>query len=179
MSSAFQRTGALGLLLCSLGCSPDGSSECSPTDLRCGKSITDGIKATIRRDELFSRYGGEEFTVVLPETDTPGAVQFAERLRGLIADTLFEYDGERFPVTISLGVATTATDSPARSCAPRRTAPYAVKTAHPRIAEASKGRSSGKGATPVTGITAYSASPPIEYIQTFEPSGRRRRVSSS
>jgi hypothetical protein len=76
-------------------------------------------------------------------------------------------------------VATTATDSPARRSAPLRTAPYAVKMAQPRIAASSNGTSSGSGATPVWGMTAYSASPPIEYIQTGDPSGRRRRVSPS
>ncbi len=68
------------------------------------------IKTSIRRDELFARYGGEEFTVVLPETTTAGAVRFAERLRVLIAEQEFDYEGERFNVTISLGVATTRGD---------------------------------------------------------------------
>ncbi len=68
------------------------------------------IHTSIRRDELFARYGGEEFTVVLPETDTAGAQHFAERLRRLVADEQFDYEGEQFTVTISLGIATTQGD---------------------------------------------------------------------
>ena len=65
------------------------------------------IKKTVRRDELFARFGGEEFVVVLPETDNKGAVKFAERLRTLVAVTPFTFAGEHFSVTVSLGVATT------------------------------------------------------------------------
>ncbi|MGF1578924.1 MAG: GGDEF domain-containing protein [Gemmataceae bacterium] len=68
------------------------------------------IHTSIRRDELFARYGGEEFTVVLPETDTAGAQHFAERLRRLVADEQFDYEGEQFTVTISLVIATTQGD---------------------------------------------------------------------
>ena len=65
------------------------------------------IKSNVRLDELFARYGGEEFAVVLPETTNEGAVQLAERLRLTIADQPFQFEGEAFSVTISLGVATT------------------------------------------------------------------------
>ena len=60
----------------------------------------------IRREELLARYGGEEFAAVLPETDHAGAMIFGEQIRRLVADEPFEYEGDRFPVTISVGVAT-------------------------------------------------------------------------
>ena len=56
-----------------------------------------------------ARYGGEEFVVALPETDTEGAVEVAERIRGRIAAErirMVDGDGE-LKVTASLGVATT------------------------------------------------------------------------
>jgi diguanylate cyclase (GGDEF)-like protein len=65
------------------------------------------IKPEIRQDELFARYGGEEFAVVLPETTNDCAVQFAERLRRLVADEPFHFDRTSYHVTISLGTATT------------------------------------------------------------------------
>jgi two-component system cell cycle response regulator len=74
------------------------------------RELSARIKATIRRDELFARFGGEEFTIVLPETPRDGAIQVAERVRLLIADQPFAFDGELFDVTISLGVATTMGD---------------------------------------------------------------------
>jgi diguanylate cyclase (GGDEF)-like protein len=60
----------------------------------------------VRREQLFARYGGEEFAVVLPETDFQTARVFGEHLRQIVADTAFEYEGESFPVTVSVGVAT-------------------------------------------------------------------------
>jgi diguanylate cyclase (GGDEF)-like protein len=59
----------------------------------------------VRREELLARYGGEEFAAVLPETDLTGARTFGEQVRRLVADQPFEYEGDKFPVTVSVGVA--------------------------------------------------------------------------
>src|SRR5271169_2634047 len=58
----------------------------------------------VRREELLARYGGEEFAAVLPETDITGARTFGEQIRRLIADQPFEYEGDTFVVTVSVGV---------------------------------------------------------------------------
>ena len=62
----------------------------------------------ISRDlDVPGRMGGEEFAVLLPETDTEGARVVADRLRLEIAQCLHEpEDAEAFRVTASLGVAT-------------------------------------------------------------------------
>ena len=60
----------------------------------------------IRREELLARYGGEEFAAVLPETDNNGARIFAEQIRRMVCDEPFEYEGDKFQVTISVGVTT-------------------------------------------------------------------------
>jgi diguanylate cyclase (GGDEF)-like protein len=70
------------------------------------KEMARRLLARIRREELMARYGGEEFATVLPETDHPGAMIFGEQLRALVADEPFEYEGDTFTVTISVGVAT-------------------------------------------------------------------------
>jgi diguanylate cyclase (GGDEF)-like protein len=70
------------------------------------KEMARRLLGRIRREELLARYGGEEFAAVLPETDHPGAMTFGEQIRRLVADELFEYEGDRFQVTISVGVAT-------------------------------------------------------------------------
>ncbi len=63
-------------------------------------------------DPLFARDGGEEFGLLLPETDERGAYIVAERLRKTIEGHEFIYDGQRIPVTVSLGIAATRdTDS--------------------------------------------------------------------
>lgn len=59
----------------------------------------------VRETDFAGRYGGEEFVVLLPNTDTEGAVQFAERLRNAIARLRVDHQDEPLTVTISLGVA--------------------------------------------------------------------------
>ena len=62
------------------------------------------VQERIRRDEVFARYGGEEFAIVLPETPLEGAVALAENLRAEgRRSTRFVFQGERIPVTISVG----------------------------------------------------------------------------
>ncbi len=59
------------------------------------------IRCTLRTTDVFGRVGGEEFAVVLPDTDIKGALWVAERLRSAVEADQFE-DNPRF--TISLGV---------------------------------------------------------------------------
>jgi diguanylate cyclase (GGDEF)-like protein/PAS domain S-box-containing protein len=59
----------------------------------------------LRRVDLFGRLGGEEFGILLPGTDGAGALQFAERFRGHVADTPVESGKGIIPFTISIGVA--------------------------------------------------------------------------
>ncbi len=63
------------------------------------------VQARIRRDEVFARYGGEEFVIVLPETPIDGATALAENLRGRVAEHGFTFQGEKIPVTVSIGCA--------------------------------------------------------------------------
>jgi diguanylate cyclase (GGDEF)-like protein len=69
------------------------------------RELSRRLLGRVRREELLARYGGEEFAAVLPETDLTGARTFAEQIRRLIAEHAFEYEGDTFPVTISVGVA--------------------------------------------------------------------------
>ena len=64
------------------------------------------VMTTIRGSDKLFRYGGDEFCVVLPETDAVGAYELAERLRQTIAAKPFELEGGReSSLTASLGVA--------------------------------------------------------------------------
>jgi diguanylate cyclase (GGDEF)-like protein len=58
-----------------------------------------------RTADVVCRYGGEEFCVLLPETDEKGAADWAERVRKAIADTGIPANGRSFHVTASIGVA--------------------------------------------------------------------------
>jgi two-component system cell cycle response regulator len=66
---------------------------------------------SVRSVDLVARWGGEEFVVVMPETDLAVAVAVAERLRAAVAREEFTIrgDGRNLPVTISIGV-TAATE---------------------------------------------------------------------
>ena len=69
------------------------------------------VKSSVRKEELFARYGGEEFAIVLPETDREGGLVVAERIRGQVEAHGFEYEDRTYPVTISVGLATTSGDA--------------------------------------------------------------------
>jgi len=74
------------------------------------------IKKSIRGIDLACRYGGEEFVVVMPETDLAVATMVAERLRRRIASEPFpiQQGARSIEVTISIGIAGLGgTDSPA------------------------------------------------------------------
>jgi two-component system cell cycle response regulator len=66
------------------------------------------IKKSIRGIDLACRYGGEEFVIVMPETDLHVAGMVAERLRRSIAGESFAISKgtKRIDVTISIGLAT-------------------------------------------------------------------------
>ncbi len=64
------------------------------------------IMNVLRRGDVSGRYGGEELVFLLRETPLQGAKIFAERLRELVANHHFFYEGKKITVTLSLGIAT-------------------------------------------------------------------------
>ncbi len=63
------------------------------------------LKKRVRTNDIVARVGGEEFAVILPEAGKPGGVALAEKIRKLVEDEPFSYNGVAIPVTVSLGVA--------------------------------------------------------------------------
>lgn len=64
------------------------------------------IKGAIREVDTLARYGGEEFVLILPETDTAGAEQAADKLCELVRQRRFGHtDEETLKLTVSIGVA--------------------------------------------------------------------------
>ncbi|UVM70096.1 MULTISPECIES: sensor domain-containing diguanylate cyclase [Pseudomonas] len=63
------------------------------------------LREHARESDVPGRYGGEEFGVVLSDTDQAGARIFAERLRQAVEALLVQYNGQDIRFTISLGVA--------------------------------------------------------------------------
>ncbi len=69
------------------------------------KGIAQICLQKVRDIDVLSRYGGEEFTALLPHTNLPGAVLVAERLRLAVEQTPIPTDRGPLSITISLGVA--------------------------------------------------------------------------
>lgn len=70
------------------------------------KDVAERIMLSIRDNDLAFRYGGEEFTVILPSTDSGGAKHVAERIREDIANHVFEDGTSNLKITVSIGVST-------------------------------------------------------------------------
>ncbi len=68
------------------------------------QSLAAVCNASLRSVDLFARLGGEEFVVLLPETDRLGAMEVAEKLRNTIAVTPIVCDDQQFNITASFGV---------------------------------------------------------------------------
>jgi diguanylate cyclase (GGDEF)-like protein len=66
------------------------------------------ISSQIRMGDIFGRFGGEEFLVILPETPGEGAALFVERVRKSIEEHAFGNGKEEINLTISIGLATLA-----------------------------------------------------------------------
>jgi diguanylate cyclase (GGDEF)-like protein len=74
------------------------------------KGVARALQREARATDLVARYGGEEFAIVMPETDAPGALVIAERIREKVRALAFQTELGRLQVTLSLGVATCPDD---------------------------------------------------------------------
>ena len=68
------------------------------------KEVAKLLKEQIRELDKLSRWGGEEFFIVLPETNLVGAVNVAEKMRESIESYSFEFGGETLKISMSFGV---------------------------------------------------------------------------
>ena len=73
------------------------------------KNIADTLINTVRSMDIVARYGGDEFMVILPETDEPLAIDIAERVRSALAVHVDRATGDEGPgphvLTTSIGIA--------------------------------------------------------------------------
>ncbi|MDR7284966.1 diguanylate cyclase (GGDEF)-like protein [Pseudomonas corrugata] len=68
------------------------------------KFLAQLLTETVRQEDLVARLGGEEFLIVLPDTDLAGAQQMANRLVQTLGSSTLVYAGNRIGVTCSMGV---------------------------------------------------------------------------
>ena len=69
------------------------------------RTVGSALKRLVRRSELPARYGGDEFAVIVPQTNPSRLKHLAERLRRAIKALVVELDGEELGVTVSVGAA--------------------------------------------------------------------------
>ncbi len=70
------------------------------------------LKANVRGIDLACRYGGEEFVVIMPETDVAFAYAVAERLRQNVADVPFAISSGGGPLTVTVSIGVTSIERP-------------------------------------------------------------------
>jgi len=68
------------------------------------------LRRRVRREELFARYAGDEFVVVLPESPLDEAVKFADRLLKRVAETEFVFEAQTISISVSIGAAELSAD---------------------------------------------------------------------
>jgi diguanylate cyclase len=78
------------------------------------KTVADRIGKTVRETDVVSRYGGEEFAILLPGTDLEGAVVIAEKIRTRIEKQAFPHSNLAVGVTVSIGVAAGRAHNPVK-----------------------------------------------------------------
>ena len=66
--------------------------------------VVNAVQETVRPMDLFGRFGGEEFLILLPDTSRAIALEVAERVRKKVEDMRCEHDGRGIYVTVSVGV---------------------------------------------------------------------------
>ncbi len=76
------------------------------------RDFADTVRLSLRPNDIFGRYGGEEFIVVLPGASIETAAVIADRVRNIFAIGNEFLDGEPIKATVSAGVATASKDMP-------------------------------------------------------------------
>ncbi|KPA15819.1 histidine kinase [Candidatus Magnetomorum sp. HK-1] len=75
------------------------------------KSVTNLCSEALRDSDIIGRIGGEEFAIVLPETNEEKAFEVAERIRTSLSELIITYEGEEIQVTMSIGISSLSNHS--------------------------------------------------------------------
>ena len=68
------------------------------------KLVSEAILLALRKSDIFARIGGEEFAVLLYETDRQGAMHIAEILRREVEKIRYAHEGEDIAISVSIGI---------------------------------------------------------------------------
>ncbi len=90
--------------------------------------VASRLQSNLRDHDMVARFGGEEFLVALTDTCPEEALQAAERLRIALSADPVEAGGERLAITVSAGIACSATLTPEQTIAAADAALYRAKS---------------------------------------------------
>jgi two-component system, cell cycle response regulator len=90
-------------------------------------AVATTLRSHLRAEDHLGRLGGEEFLVLLPDTDGSAAVRVTEKLRCEVAATTVEHDDGPLAVTVSIGTATWDGEAPEQLLRRADDALYAAK----------------------------------------------------
>jgi diguanylate cyclase len=94
------------------------------------RKIADVLRGMLPETDMIARLGGEEFAVILPGTNAGDARRLCEAVRAAVDATEFRFEKSRFPLSISLGLASVQTgDDPVGLVRRADEALYAAKRA--------------------------------------------------
>lgn len=74
------------------------------------RTISDSMKLSLRLSDIIGRIGGEEFAVILPETDINAALIIGDRLRKRIEALEIPHKNSKLKITISIGASSSSKD---------------------------------------------------------------------
>ena len=81
-----------------------------PAGDRAIQAVAERLRLGLRETDSVARYGGEEFTMILFNIPPHETVAVADRIRQEISEMTVEFDGQRFHLTMSFGIATMQAD---------------------------------------------------------------------
>lgn len=70
------------------------------------------MSSALRESDIIGRYGGEEFSIILPETNNNAAIYVAERLLSQVADVPIETEAGSLTIQLSIGIAGMGKETP-------------------------------------------------------------------
>lgn len=79
------------------------------------QSVVRAVADTIRKADMLYRYGGEEFTILMNNTNKDGSLHLAARIRQSINNTTVLYNNEEINVTVSQGITSLISDDDGHS----------------------------------------------------------------
>lgn len=75
------------------------------------RQFADILKKDTRGNDIITRWGGEEFAVILPQTDVKEAFKIADRIRGKVEEHVFSHEEIICNITVSVGIASTKNEA--------------------------------------------------------------------